>query len=504
MKKYFIFIILLLAQLNFAGINVNTQVNNKVISIITFKNTTNNANFNWLTEAISDSITVDIAKLDVLKVVERADLKKILIEQQLSNSNLADPNYAIKVGKLLSAQLILTGDFIIVGNELRINAKIINVERGNIVSAYAINGDKSKLFNMCRKIIIELMTRMSITLDEGKLKVLGDATVPTTNMQAVEANYNGVILQDANNNQEAIKYFKKAIDLDRNYNSAINNFVNTGIKFTGNNLATVFENQFQRIKYFDIIFPRLYLEYYLSLLKGFSLSQPELIVEDEDTGILNFKIELKINDIKSKLIDFLSKLELIKLTKTTIENKFELIGQTYNLSKKMNTFLINLGYQWTRIGDKQRLGIILEKQLQLKLKNSRTVKIELVVVIPDMEHFINIERRSNEHYATGPSTNTEQTTIDNSIQASIKNYDFSYYSNRFKEKLVMGIKENDYYNSLTQIDEHQDYIVFSVKLKLKREIIENLDRIEILNEEININKLILKYLNWQPTVGSNY
>ena len=170
----------------------------------------------------------------------------------------------------------------------------------------------------------------------------------------------------------------------------------------------------------------------------------------------------------------------------------------------MNTFLINLGYQWTRIGDKQRLGIILEKQLQLKLKNSRTVKIELVVVIPDMEHFINIERRSNEHYATGPSTNTEQTTIDNSIQASIKNYDFSYYSNRFKEKLVMGIKENDYYNSLTQIDEHQDYIVFSVKLKLKREIIENLDRIEILNEEININKLILKYLNWQPTVGSNY
>jgi len=345
---------------------------------------------------------------------------------------------------------------------------------------------------------------MSITLDEGKLKVLGDATVPTTNMQAVEANYNGVILQDANNNQEAIKYFKKAIDLDRNYNSAINNFVNTGIKFTGNNLATVFENQFQRIKYFDIIFPRLYLEYYLSLLKGFSLSQPELIVEDEDTGILNFKIELKINDIKSKLIDFLSKLELIKLTKTTIENKFELIGQTYNLSKKMNTFLINLGYQWTRIGDKQRLGIILEKQLQLKLKNSRTVKIELVVVIPDMEHFINIERRSNEHYATGPSTNTEQTTIDNSIQASIKNYDFSYYSNRFKEKLVMGIKENDYYNSLTQIDEHQDYIVFSVKLKLKREIIENLDRIEILNEEININKLILKYLNWQPTVGSNY
>jgi len=365
MKKYFIFIFVLLAQFNFAGINVNTQANNKVISIITFKNTTNNANFNWLTEAISDSITVDIAKLDVLKVVERADLKKIIIEQQLSNSNLADPNYAIKVGKLLSAQLILTGDFILVGNELRINAKIINVERGNIVSAYAVNGDKSKLFNMCRKIIIELMSRMNIALDEERLKILGDATVPTINMQAVEANYNGVLQVDKGNNVEAVKFFKNAMTIDSEYTASIDNFVN--INFQTNQLNSLFANQWEKMKYFDLIFPRLWEILEKTIIKNIEILPYKLTVIDENNGLLSFNFKVNFNVPAFNI--FFNKLKLIQLD-STIFGSFQFGDIKFYLTRKIADFL------------KSNPNLIVKDILNFRFNNSTLISLPFDIKIP--------------------------------------------------------------------------------------------------------------------------
>jgi len=219
MKKCTILILttILFSQIGISSETTNTTGKNLVFSITNFKNTVGAAELNWISEAIGDSITVDLAKLNVVRVVNRNDLKKILREQQLSNSALADADSAIKIGKLVSAKAIITGDFISTGNEIRINAKVLDSVRGEVVSAFSVSSDKTKLFNMCRQIIIQLLKGIRIDLDSDQLQQLGDSNVPSTNIQAIETNYNGVIQSDNGNKQEAIKLFKKAMELDRNY-----------------------------------------------------------------------------------------------------------------------------------------------------------------------------------------------------------------------------------------------------------------------------------------------
>lgn len=70
-----------------------------------------------------------------LKVVERSQLEKVLMEQQLSYSGLVDLNSAQQIGKLLSAAAMILGTITDEGNEVAVNARLVEVGTADIVTA---------------------------------------------------------------------------------------------------------------------------------------------------------------------------------------------------------------------------------------------------------------------------------------------------------------------------------------------------------------------------------
>ena len=68
-------------------------------------------------------------------VVERAKLETILKEQKLADSGLLDERSASKVGKLVSADIILTGTFAKRGNKWSVNLRLVDVSTGIILAA---------------------------------------------------------------------------------------------------------------------------------------------------------------------------------------------------------------------------------------------------------------------------------------------------------------------------------------------------------------------------------
>lgn len=80
-------------------------------------------------------------------VVEREKLNAILKEQQLADSGLLNESSSSKIGKLLSADIILTGSFAKQGNRWNVNLRLVDVTTGVILSAIneKISGDEFRV-----------------------------------------------------------------------------------------------------------------------------------------------------------------------------------------------------------------------------------------------------------------------------------------------------------------------------------------------------------------------
>jgi len=94
------------------------------------------------------------------KVIERAQLNKVLRELRLSNSDLADAGNAIKIGKLLSAYGIVIGSLTKLKNELIIIVRLVSTQTALIVRTSKVkvsaNAGEEVLDNTCKAIVNKL------------------------------------------------------------------------------------------------------------------------------------------------------------------------------------------------------------------------------------------------------------------------------------------------------------------------------------------------------------
>ena len=104
--------------------------------------------------AVTEIVRTELIKTGKYEVVERALLNKLLEEQRFQLSDLVDPTKAVELGKMLGADLILTGSVVKIGSGYTINARFIDVKTGAAKRAEAIRGyDIDELTYMSIKLI---------------------------------------------------------------------------------------------------------------------------------------------------------------------------------------------------------------------------------------------------------------------------------------------------------------------------------------------------------------
>jgi TolB-like protein len=87
---------------------------------------------------MSDELRMHMAIRNLeLTIIDRAATERVIEEQRLSSGPLFDENKAAAVGKLVSADAIITGTLTKQGGSWRIAAKLISVETGAVIGGYA-------------------------------------------------------------------------------------------------------------------------------------------------------------------------------------------------------------------------------------------------------------------------------------------------------------------------------------------------------------------------------
>lgn len=111
-----------------------------VIAVVDFRNTGNNESYNYLENTIPEAIITRLAKGGNFEIVERSRLTEALKEMELGMTGIIDEQTAIEIGRAVGANAILLGSFVSIGNVIRINARLIDVETSRILKAETVQG----------------------------------------------------------------------------------------------------------------------------------------------------------------------------------------------------------------------------------------------------------------------------------------------------------------------------------------------------------------------------
>jgi len=123
------------------------------LAVLNFENsalgTGANADYAPLSKGMAELLIATLGENPNIRVVERAQLQKLVDEQNLGNSERADKETVARIGRIVGAQHMLTGGFVIDRNEnMRIVVRAVNAETSEIEYTQSITGRANDLLPM--------------------------------------------------------------------------------------------------------------------------------------------------------------------------------------------------------------------------------------------------------------------------------------------------------------------------------------------------------------------
>ncbi len=181
------------------------------IAVLPFTNMSEDRTQTYFSEGISEDIITDLSKLSGLFVVARNS----------SFTYKGAPLDVRRAAEELGVRYVLTGSVRRAGQQVRINAQLIDAETGGHLWADRYDGKLDDVFGLQDTITNEIVTILAVKLTSGEQQQV--ALRQTANAQAYDVFLKGwdqYLRQTPESLGTAITYFEKAVELDPDYSRA--------------------------------------------------------------------------------------------------------------------------------------------------------------------------------------------------------------------------------------------------------------------------------------------
>jgi len=174
--------------------------------------------FDALRKGIAATLIFELARNPAVRLVDREQTQRLLDEQGLGVAERVDAATAAKVGKLVGARYMITGSFIDLYGDFRVDARIINVETGEIMKVVRSDPklhDRKDMFRMIESVASRVMADANLPpLPAGTAQ---RAPIPT---EALAHFSRALLYEDRGDKAKAIEYYKKALQAFPSYAEA--------------------------------------------------------------------------------------------------------------------------------------------------------------------------------------------------------------------------------------------------------------------------------------------
>jgi TolB-like protein len=163
--------------------------------------------------ALAGMLTSDLGDLPTYQLVERDRLDAVLDELALGRSGFIDPHTAQKLGQGVGADTLLTGRYSLVGDQLLLDARVVEVRSGRILAAADAQGPLTDFVAVEKELVTDLLDGLDVHLDGVATRRLM-VRAPTEAWEAFHAYGDGVDAQAAGRVEDARVAFEAALQKD--------------------------------------------------------------------------------------------------------------------------------------------------------------------------------------------------------------------------------------------------------------------------------------------------
>jgi TolB-like protein len=182
------------------------------------------ADYDGLGKGIADLLINDMASNASMRVVERDRIQAILQEQSLVQTKSIDPQTAVRLGKLLGAQYMITGGFMSDGKgTLLVTSRVISVETGAITNPVKLQSKGDDVLGLIGQLSTKLNTELKLPTRTGAVEQKKPADVGVNPAGAKQSGHQAPATQGASAKPQKLDVktallYSKALDEQDNGN----------------------------------------------------------------------------------------------------------------------------------------------------------------------------------------------------------------------------------------------------------------------------------------------
>jgi TolB-like protein len=187
------------------------------LAILPFENNavTDSEKYEPLSKGLAAMLINDLNREGTsLKIIERTMIQSLLKEVALGQSGSVDQATAVRVGKMLGAQSIAFGSFVVLAQSARIDVRIIKVETSELIMAESVTGHIGHFMGLEQELAGKIAHSLRVALQPQAVAGKSDIAAALLFSRGLEALDNG-------NRAEAQRLFDQSIALDASYRQQV-------------------------------------------------------------------------------------------------------------------------------------------------------------------------------------------------------------------------------------------------------------------------------------------
>ncbi|MFZ5980646.1 MAG: tetratricopeptide repeat protein [Candidatus Zixiibacteriota bacterium] len=172
-----------------------------------------------ISKGLAEFTSLDLAKVQSLKVIDRLKIDVIRDELKLSETEYTDPKYSPRVGRLLGSHKIVTGSVLGIGDDrIRLDGALVNTGDSSATVTDPTEGDVNNFFKVQKDFVFKVIDSLDITLTQAERDAIEQ--VPTESYLAFLAYCRGLDYKSRGMYREANDAFQQAAGEDAGFQDA--------------------------------------------------------------------------------------------------------------------------------------------------------------------------------------------------------------------------------------------------------------------------------------------
>ena len=150
------------------------------VAVLGFKNLSQQADVSWLSTALSEMLSTELAGGDQMRAVSGETVARMKMELGLTESDSYSRETLARMRKILDTDYVVVGSFVALSGadkrQIRMDVKVQETAGGNVLQAIAESGTEDKLFELMARV----GTRLRATLGLNAAPGTTPAALPST------------------------------------------------------------------------------------------------------------------------------------------------------------------------------------------------------------------------------------------------------------------------------------------------------------------------------------